>query len=89
MMVKGSFSAAGIRWDYGRFIFGKRLEFNARGEFVHSLSGDTSSLDADTGIRYKLTDRATLNLSYGHDQVTGTRDSLNERTLTTGLGVIW
>ncbi len=83
------FSATGIRWDYGRFIFGKRLELYARGEFAHSLSGDTSSLDADTGIRYKLTDRATLNLSYGYDRVSGTRDSLNERTLTTGLGVIW
>ncbi len=29
------FSAAGIRWDYNRFIFGRRLELYARGVFAH------------------------------------------------------
>ncbi|XBS68592.1 DUF481 domain-containing protein [Acerihabitans sp. KWT182] len=83
------FTAAGIRWDYDRFIFGKQLEFYARGEFSRGLSGDIASLDADTGIRYKLTDRTTLHFSYGREQVGGARESLNEQTLSTGLGVIW
>lgn len=83
------FNATGLRWDYRRFIFGQRLELFARGEFARSLDRAIFSLDADTGLRYKLTDWATLNLSYGHDQVSGTRDSLNERRFSTGLGVTW
>lgn len=83
------FAAAALRWDYQRYLFGQQWQIFARGEVARSLDGAIYSLDAETGFRYKLTDWALLNLSYGHNQVSGTRDSLNERRLTTGLGINW
>ena len=83
------FTAAGIRWNYQRFIYGRRLELYSRGEFARSLDQTILSLDADTGFRYKLTDWASLNFAYGHDQVSGVREDLNERHFTTGIGVVW
>lgn len=81
--------AAGIRWDYLRNIYGQKLQLFARGELNHAIERSIFSLDAETGLRYKLTDWASFNLSYGRNQVSGTRDSLNERRITTGLGVTW
>lgn len=40
-------------------------------------------------MRYQLTSWSSLNITYGHNLLSGTRDTLNERNFTTGLGVKW
>lgn len=83
------FYAAGLRWDFQRFIYGEQLQFYTRGDLERSLDNNTLSLDADVGLRYKLSDRTALHLSYGHDRVNRARENIYERRLTTGIGLVW
>lgn len=79
-----------LRWDYQRYLRGKALTLFSHGEVGHSLDEDgIFTLDAEVGVRYALTSWSTLNIGYGRNLVSGTRDTLNERRFTTGLGVKW
>ncbi len=79
-----------VRWDYQRYLRGKALTLFSHGEVGHSLDDDgIFTLDAEVGLRYALTSWSTLNIGYGRNLVSGTRDTLNERRFTTGLGVKW
>lgn len=81
---------ASLRWDYQRYLHGKTLTLFSHGEAGHSLDEDgIFTLDAEIGLRYALTSWSTLNIGYARDFVSGTRDTLNERRFTTGLGVKW
>ncbi|MEI2265261.1 DUF481 domain-containing protein [Erwinia sp. CGal63] len=80
---------ASLRWDYQRFLQGRKLVLFSRGDVGHSLDGNIFTMDAEVGLRYQLTSWSSLNISYGHDLVSGTRDTLNERNFTTGLGLKW
>lgn len=79
-----------VRWDYQRYLRGRTLTLFTHGEVGHSLDEDQIfTLDAEVGLRYRLTSWSSLNITYGHNLVSGTRDTLNERNFTTGLGVKW
>ena len=81
---------ASVHWDYQRFLEGRKLALFTHGDVGHSLDDDAIfSLDAEVGLRYKLTSWSSLNITYGHNLLSGTRDTLNERNFTTGLGVKW
>ncbi|RJT88827.1 DUF481 domain-containing protein, partial [Arthrobacter frigidicola] len=48
------------------------------------------SLDAEVGLRYKVTEWASLNLKAEKDIITGTRESdLDKTRYTAGFGVTW
>ena len=81
---------ASLRWDYQRYLRGKDLTLFTHGEAGHSLDEDgILTLEAEVGLRYALTSWSTLNIGYGRNLITGTRDTLNERRFTSGLGVKW
>lgn len=81
---------ASVRWDYQRFLRGRTLSLFTHGEVGHSLDDDAIfSMDAEVGLRYQLTSWSSLNITYGHNLISGTRDTLNERSFITGLGVKW
>lgn len=79
-----------LHWDYQRYLRGKTLTLFSHGEVGHSIDEDgIFTLNGEVGLRYALTSWSTLNIGYGHNLVSGTRDTLNERRFITGLGVKW
>ncbi|MEL6078629.1 DUF481 domain-containing protein, partial [Stenotrophomonas maltophilia] len=49
-----------------------------------------NALDAEMGLRYKVTDWASLNLKAEKDLIRGTEDSdLDKTRYTVGFGVTW
>ncbi|WP_437883504.1 DUF481 domain-containing protein [Pseudomonas sp. LRF_L74] len=87
---KDSFYEASLKWDYNRYLIGKTVELFSTGEVGRPLSGDADySLDADIGLRYKVTDWASLNMKAERDVVSGAEGSLDSTRYTLGFGVGW
>ncbi|SFB40959.1 Protein of unknown function, DUF481 [Pseudomonas sp. NFIX10] len=88
---KDNFYSVAMKWDYNRFLIGKRVEFFTNGEVGKPLSGVAEyAYDAEMGLRYKVTDWASLNLKAEKDVIEGTEDSDLSRTrYTAGFGVTW
>ncbi|WPO99161.1 DUF481 domain-containing protein [Pseudomonas sp. HR96] len=86
-----NFMSASVRWDYNRFLIGKTVEFFTEGELGKPLSGAANySLTSDVGLRYKVTEWASLNLKMEKDQVSGSDNGdLNTTRYTAGLGLTW
>ncbi|MEM6050895.1 DUF481 domain-containing protein [Erwinia sp. P7711] len=83
-------AGASVRWDYQRNLRGKELTLFTHGDVGHSLDDDAIfSMDAEVGLRYQLTSWTSLHITYEHNLISGTRDTLNERNFSTGLGVKW
>ena len=58
------------RWDYNRYLIGKRVEFFTNGEVGKPLSDVADyAYDAEVGLRYKVTDWASLNLKAEKDVI--------------------
>ncbi|VFR30920.1 Peptide chain release factor RF-3 [plant metagenome] len=84
------FYAASVRWDYKRYLYSQRLELFTAGEVMRPLDNAADiSLDAAAGVRYRMTDWVSWFLTYSRNQVSGGRQSLNEKRVTTGLGLTW
>lgn len=78
-----------VRWDYNRFLVGKTLEIFTNGEIGVPLSSAVSEkLDAQAGLRFRLTSWASFNIRAEWDRVVGD-GSINQRRYTLGLGVAW
>ncbi|WAH59800.1 DUF481 domain-containing protein [Pseudomonas silvicola] len=88
---KSDFYSVGVKWAYNRFLIGKTVEFFTNGEVGKPLSGVADySLDSEVGLRYKVTQWASLNLKYEKDMVTGSSNAdLNTSRYTAGFGVAW
>ncbi|MFL7965743.1 DUF481 domain-containing protein [Pseudomonas kielensis] len=88
---KDNFYSVAMKWDYNRFLIGKRVEFFTNGEVGKPLSDVADyAYDAEVGLRYKVTDWASLNLKAEKDVIEGTEDSDLSRTrYTAGFGVTW
>lgn len=88
---KDNFYALAMKWDYNRYLIGKRVEFFTNGELGKPLDGVANyALDAEVGLRYKVTEWASLNLKAEKDVISGTRDSdLDKTRYTAGFGVTW
>ncbi|MDT4844429.1 hypothetical protein FQZ97_783880 [compost metagenome] len=85
-----NFYAVSMKWDYNRYLVGKTVELFTSGEVGRPLD-DTAdyALDAEAGLRYKLTDWASLNVKAEKDQVSGAKENLDETRYTVGFGVGW
>ncbi|MFL1513709.1 DUF481 domain-containing protein [Pseudomonas prosekii] len=88
---KDDFYSVAMKWDYNRYLIGKKVEFFTNGELGKPLSGVADySLDAELGLRYKVTEWASLNLKAERDVISGTNDAdLNKTRYTAGFGVAW
>ncbi|MFJ2429512.1 DUF481 domain-containing protein [Pseudomonas sp. NPDC087804] len=88
---KDNFYSVAMKWDYNRYLIGKKVEFFTNGEFGKPLSGVADyALDAEMGLRYKVTEWASLNLKAERDIISGTDDAdLSKTRYTAGFGVAW
>jgi len=86
-----NFYSAAVKWDYNRFLIGKKVEFFTNGELGKPLSGVADySLDTEIGLRYKVTDWASLNLKAEKNVISGASEGdLNTTRYTAGFGVTW
>lgn len=85
------FYSAAMKWDYNRFLIGKKVEFFTNGEIGKPLSGVSDyNMDAEIGFRYKVTDWASLNLKAEKNLISGVEEGdLNKTRYTAGFGVTW
>jgi len=87
---KDNFYSLGLKWDYNRFLVGKTFELFTTGELGKPLgSAADYSLEAEAGLRYKVTDWASLNMKAEKDLVSGAEGDLDETRYTMGFGVGW
>jgi len=87
---KDSFYSASMKWDYNRYIYGQTVQLFSTGELGRPLDNTADfNLDADVGLRYKVTSWASLNLKVSKQMVSGAQGSLNETDYSAGMGVIW
>lgn len=87
---KADFYTASMKWDYNRYLLGKSVEIYSHGELGKPLSSVAEfALDAEAGLRYKLTDWASLNMKMKKDLISGGENELDETQYSLGLGVGW
>lgn len=88
---KENFYSVAATWDYNRFLIGKKVEFFTNGELGRPLSNVADyALDAEMGLRYKVTDWASLNLKAEKNVISGSSDGdLDKTRYTAGFGVTW
>ncbi|HEX8544889.1 MAG TPA: DUF481 domain-containing protein [Pseudomonas sp.] len=88
---KDNFYSVAGTWDYNRFLIGKKVEFFTNGELGKPISGVADySLEAEVGLRYKVTDWASLNLKAEKDVISGSSEGdLDKTRYTAGFGVTW
>ena len=90
---KDNFYSLAMKWDYNRYLMGKTVSFFTNGELGKSLEGESDySLDSEIGLRYKVTEWASLNLKAEKDLIgssSGSDNALNKTRSTVGFGVVW
>ncbi|AHF69343.1 hypothetical protein PSCICO_53860 [Pseudomonas cichorii] len=88
---KENFYAVAGTWDYNRYLVGKKFEFFTNGEVGKPLSGVADySMDVEAGLRYKVTDWASLNLKAEKNIISGSDNGDVDKTrYTAGFGVSW
>ncbi|MDP2749160.1 DUF481 domain-containing protein [Pseudomonas sp.] len=85
-----NFYAASLKWDYNRYLIGKSVELFSDGEVGKPLNNVADyTLDAAVGLRYKLTDWASLNMKAEKDLVSGSEGELDETRYSLGFGLGW
>ena len=82
--------ALGVKWDYNRHLFGKRVELFSHGElgapFDHVID---YKLETALGLRYRLNSWAALQLKGEWDQLRSELGDVDEARYTFGVGVGW
>ena len=87
---KDNFYLAALKWDYNRYLIGKTFELFSAGEVGKPLEGVADyALDAEIGLRYKVTDWASLNMKAEKDIISGAESDLDETRYSIGFGVGW
>jgi hypothetical protein len=87
---KESFYSLAVKWDYNRYLVGKTIEVFTSGEVGKPLEGIADyTLDAEAGLRYKVTDWASLNMRAEKDIVAGAEGDLDETRYMLGFGIGW
>lgn len=88
---KDNFYSVAGTWDYNRYLIGKKVEFFTNGELGKPISNVADySLEAEVGLRYKVTDWASLNLKAEKDVISGSSEGdLDKTRYTAGFGVTW
>ncbi|MDN6179765.1 MAG: DUF481 domain-containing protein, partial [Halomonas subglaciescola] len=84
------FEAGVLQWQFNRYLWDKLFEIYTNGRAGRALSNATSFLlDADAGVRYPLTDWASLQMSVETDWVENSAEDLNDTTYNLGIGLNW
>ena len=84
------FSSLALKWNYNRYLVGKTFELFSNGEIGKPLENVADyELDAEVGLRYKVTDWASLNMKAEKDIVSGAESDLDETQYSIGFGVGW
>ena len=79
-----------VKWDYRRYLVGKTFELFSTGELGKPLESVADyALDSEIGLRYKVTDWASLNMKAQKDLVSGSDNELDETRYTIGFGIGW
>lgn len=87
---KEAFYLAAVKWDYNRYLVGKTFELFSTGELGKPLENVADyALDAEVGLRYKVTDWASLNMKAQKDIISGADSDLDETRYSIGFGVGW
>nr|WP_298135571.1 DUF481 domain-containing protein [uncultured Pseudomonas sp.] len=87
---RDDFYALSAKWDYNRYLIGKSVELFSTGEVGKPLASVAEyALDAEVGLRYKVTDWASLNMKAEKDVVSGSDGDLDETHYSLGFGVGW
>lgn len=88
---KDNFYSVAMKWDYNRYLIGKTVELFSNGELGKPIGNVADySLDAEIGLRYKVTEWASLNLKAEKDLISGTSNAdLDTTRYTAGFGVAW
>lgn len=85
-----TFHSGVLQWQFNRYLWNQLFEVYANGRAGQALSSSTSFLLASkTGLRYPLTDWASLQLSVETDWVKNSVEDLNDTTYNLGLGLNW
>ncbi|TYK54815.1 DUF481 domain-containing protein [Pseudomonas synxantha] len=87
-----TFYFTSVRWDFKRFLVGRKFDFFASGELGRPLSDIACyAYDSELGLRYSVTEWASLNLKYERAVVAGKSDNTNldSARYTAGFGVNW
>ena len=87
---KENFYLAVMKWDYNRYLVGKTFELFSTGELGKPLENVADyALDAEVGLRYKVTDWASLNMKAEKDIISGADNDLDLTRYSIGFGVGW
>lgn len=87
---KENFYLAAMKWDYNRYLVGKTFELFSTGELGKPLENVADyELDAEVGLRYKVTDWASLNMKAEKDIISGGESDLDETRYSIGFGLGW
>ncbi len=87
---RDSFYALSAKWDYNRYLVGKSVELFSTGEVGKPLANVAEyALDAEVGLRYKVTDWASLNMKAEKELVSGSEGDMDETHYSLGFGVGW
>ena len=85
-----AFYLLAVKWDYRRYLVGKTFEVFSTGELGKPLESVADyALDSEIGLRYKVTDWASLNMKAQKDLVSGSDNELDETRYTIGFGIGW
>ncbi|WP_407291929.1 DUF481 domain-containing protein [Stutzerimonas zhaodongensis] len=84
------FYSLAVKWNYNRYLVGKTFELFSSGEIGKPLETVADyQFDAEMGLRYKVTDWASLNMKAEKDIVSGAESDLDETRYSIGFGVGW
>jgi hypothetical protein len=88
---KENFYSVGMKWDYNRYLLGKSVELFTGGELDKPLGALADySLDAEAGLRYKVTDWASLHIKAEKNLISdGSEGELDETHYSIGFGIGW
>jgi hypothetical protein len=87
---RDNFYALSAKWDYNRYLLGKSVELFSAGEVGKPLASVAEyAFDAQVGLRYKVTDWASLNMKAEKEVVSGSEGDLDETHYSLGFGVGW
>lgn len=84
------FQALGVGWNYTRYFGGRQWQLFTNGDAYRPLGNDANySLNAELGMRYNVTNWASLYTKVSQHTVSGAVEDLNETRYSMGLGVTW
>ena len=87
---KEDFYSVAMKWNYNRYLVGKTFELFSNGEIGKPLENVADyEFDAEVGLRYKVTDWASLNMKAEKDMVSGAESDKDETRYSIGFGVGW